>query len=106
MLTSHPGRVGTLLIIPVQGSIGAIGFTCEVPFEFRLVRDGKPTELPMAVAALAGWQTYVPRTSPPCHSTLYPVAGGTSGLNTKGLAIETKGLLTGHPYTLFINTRY
>ena len=106
MLTCRDGRVGATLAIPVTGQIGAIGFTCEVPFEFRLVRHGAPAELPMAIAALGQWQTYRPRQSPPCYTTLYAVHDGTKGLDAAGLAVETQGLLREHAYVLFVWGRY
>jgi hypothetical protein len=106
MMTSHEGRVGAILAIPVTGQIGAIGFTCEVGFEFRLIRDGAPAALPMAIAGLAHWQIYRPRHSPPCYTTLYAVHGGTKGLDATGLAIETQGLAREHTYVLFVWGRH
>lgn len=105
-LKSHHGLIGKTMAISDWKEIGAIGFTSEVPFEFRLIRHGRPIVLPMAIASLAEWQTFEPRSSPPCYTTLYPIPGGTRGLDTDGLAVETQALLSGRPYVLFVHARY
>lgn len=105
-MTSHCGRLGIILVIPEIREIGAIGFASDVPFKFRLVRHGQPTELPMPLAPLAEWQNWNPSTRPPSYTTLYPIPGGTRGLNTEGLGVETQALFGDHPYTLFVHARY
>jgi hypothetical protein len=96
------GTVGRPLLIPFTGEIEAIGFASTVSFEFRVVRNGQVTTLPLAIASLAEWQSFVPDNQEPCHTTLYPKDNGTRGLEVAGLGIETHGLFVGTSYTLFV----
>lgn len=105
MISRYEGAIGRILPIPLVGEIEAIALTSRVPFEFRLLRHLRPTILPMAIEALAGWQAFDPRKGQPCYTTLYPVPGGTRGLEATGLALETRGLLANCGFTLLIWSR-
>ena len=102
MMEHFEGRVGDALAITLSCEIQAISFTCSVPFEFRLVRNHEPVQLPLAVQKLAEWQTFDPRNVESCYTTLYPYKGATRGLDTDGLGIETRGLFLGTTFILFV----
>ena len=100
MMEHFEGRVGAALAITLSGELQAISFTSSVPFEFRLIRNHEPVQLPLAVQKLAEWQTFDPRNVESCYTTLYPYKGGTRGLDTDGLGIETRGLFLGTRFVL------
>ena len=102
MMEHFEGRVGAALAITLSGELQAIAFTSSVPFEFRLIRNHAPVQLPLAVQNLVEWQTFDPRNAESCYTTLYPYKGGTRGLDTDGLVIETRGLFLGARFVLFV----
>jgi hypothetical protein len=105
MISRYEGAIGRILPIPLIGEIEAIALTSSVPFEFRLLRHLRPTLLPLAIEELAGWQAFDPRNEQPCYTTLYPVPGGTRGLEAAGLGLETRGLLVNCVFTLLVWNR-
>jgi hypothetical protein len=100
------GQVGKILPISRTREIEAIALVAEVPFEFRLVRNGEPGQFPLALERLAQWQAFDPMHQEPCYSTLYPIQGGTRGLDAAGLALESCGLLAGSAFSLGIWDRH
>ena len=88
------------------GEIEAIAFASEVPFEFRALRNNQPADLPLALSQLAEWQTFDPGNARLCYATLYPISGGTRGLDATGLAIETRGLFQADRLTLLVWKRH
>src|SRR5260370_39970946 len=76
MMEHFEGRVGAALAITLSGELQAIAFTSSVPFEFRLIRNHEPVQLPLAVQKLAEWQTFAPRNAEACYTTLYPDTRG------------------------------
>lgn len=57
MIECFGGEVGTTIPITLAGEIEAIALTSEVPFEFRVVCNHQPADLPLALQELAEWQT-------------------------------------------------
>jgi hypothetical protein len=105
MISRYKGAIGRILPIPLIGEIEAIALMGTMSLEFRLLRHLRPTILPMAIEALAGWQAFDPRKEQPCYTTLYPVPGGIRGLEAAGLGLETRGLLVNCGFTLLVWNR-
>jgi len=96
------GQVGKTLQISRTGEIEAIALIAEVPFEFRLLRNGERGHFPLALEQLAEWRAFDPLNRTPCYSTLHPIQNGTRGLDAAGLALESRGLLVGSVFSCLI----
>ncbi len=106
MIHSYAGQVGKILPISRTGEIEAIALIAEVPFEFRLLRNGERGHFPFALEQLAEWQAFDPMDQRSCYSTLYPIQDGTRGLDASGLALESRGLLVGSAFSFLAWDRH
>jgi hypothetical protein len=106
VIHSYAGQVGKILPISRPREIEAIALIAEVPFEFRLLRNGEPGRFPLALEQLAEWQAFDPIHQRACYSTLYPIQGGTRGVDATGLALDTRGLLVGSAFSFLTWDRH
>ena len=106
MVICYHGHVGAIVSIPLSIELEAIGFSSEVPFEFRLVRNNESAAFPLGLEHFSLWQSFDPLHAEPCHSLLYPCLGGTRGLDASGLGVQTRSFLTGATFTLHVWTRH